>query len=107
MLRRAIIAYGVLCLVVAALLAFVWHVALVVAVYLVVNGAIITGALLFERGRYRPQITRGHDEGWQLTGERFVDPTSGQLMEVRYDPATGQRDYVHVQGAETATDGET
>jgi hypothetical protein len=30
---------------------------------------------------------------WQKTGERFVDPTTGKLTEVRYDPETGERAY--------------
>lgn len=94
MLRRALIVYGVLCLVAAVALlavgATVW-----VAVDLIVNGVIIVGALAVERGRYRPRIdsAAGH---WELTGERFVDPASGHLMEVRYNKDTGQREYVDV-----------
>jgi hydroxymethylpyrimidine pyrophosphatase-like HAD family hydrolase len=30
----------------------------------------------------------------QTTAERFVDPTSGKLLEVRYNPQTGERAYV-------------
>lgn len=92
MLRRALITYGLLCLVVAvALLASgstVW-----VAVDLLVNGVILVGALAVERGRYRPRIAAASGP-WELTGERFVDPASGHLTEVRYNRATGQRMYV-------------
>ena len=35
----------------------------------------------------------------EATGERFLDPTTGRLMEVRYNPMTGQRDYVPVDTA--------
>jgi hypothetical protein len=56
---------------------------------------IIVAGVLFERGRYRARADREHDR-WQSTGERFVDPTSGRLMEVRYDPESGERDYVEV-----------
>ncbi len=92
MLRYALIAYGVLCLVVAVALlavgATVW-----VAVDLIVNGVIIVGALAVERGRYRPRIDAASGP-WELTGERFVDPASGHLTEVRYNRDTGQREYV-------------
>jgi hypothetical protein len=37
---------------------------------------------------------------WELTGERFIDPTTKRLMEVRYNPATGQRAYVDVSAIE-------
>jgi hypothetical protein len=33
-----------------------------------------------------------------MAGERFVDPTSGRLTEVRHNPETGERDYVEVDG---------
>jgi hypothetical protein len=65
-----------------------------IVLYLFVNGAVVVAALLFERGRYRPQLTQGGS--WQETAERFVDPTTGQLMKVRYNPQTGARDYVPV-----------
>lgn len=43
---------------------------------------------------------RGHAEtaepapGWQRTGERFRDPSSGLIMRVWVDPADGSRHYV-------------
>jgi hypothetical protein len=90
MLRLVVFLYGVLALAGAVVLAaqHVWWIAL----YLGVNGALVAGGLLFERGRYRPtprQLT-GH---WETTGERFVDPTSGTMIEVRYNPETGEREY--------------
>ena len=93
MLRKAILAYGVLAVVGAVLLAVAGIITGLV-LYLFVNGAIVIAALLFERGRYRPTVS---PEGpWQETAERFVDPTTGQLMKVRYNLQTGARDYVPV-----------
>lgn len=54
--------------------------------------AILLAALLFERSRYQGlPLVDGAD--WQATGERFVDDDSGQMMEVWFNPVTGQRDY--------------
>jgi hypothetical protein len=95
MLRRALYAYGVLYLAVAVGLYTLVHASIWLILYLVFNGALIVGGLTFER-RYRPARHLGQGE-WQATGERFVDPTSGKLMEVRYNPATGERAYVPVE----------
>jgi hypothetical protein len=54
-------------------------------------GLLILGSLAFE-GRYRNR--KNGDERWQKTGERFEDPTTGELTEVRYNPQTGERAYV-------------
>ena len=47
--------------------------------------------LVFERGRYRPKVSAAAQ--WRPTGERFTDATSGEKLEVVYDPQTGRRDY--------------
>ena len=91
MLRRVIIAYGVLCLIGAAIL-LVAHVTIALVIYLAINGLIIVGAILFERSSYRSNANRTNGN-WQPTGERFNDPTSGQIVEVYYNPQTGERDY--------------
>jgi hypothetical protein len=93
MLRKAILAYGVLAVLGAILLALAGVITGLV-VYLFVNGAVVIAALLFERGRYRPASSP--DGPWEETAERFVDPTTGQLMKVRYNPHTGARDYVPI-----------
>lgn len=93
MLRKAILAYGVLAIVVAIALAAA-GLGTGVVFYLFVQGVIVIAALLFERGRYRPPVTSGG--GWQDTAERFVDPSTGILMKVRYNPQTGAREYVPV-----------
>ena len=91
MLRRAILAYGVLAIAVGVVLAAIGA-GLSIIVYVVIQGVIVIAALLFERGRYQPTLTSAG--GWQDTEERFVDPTTGKLMKVRYNPQTGARDYV-------------
>lgn len=91
MLRRVIIAYGVLCLIGAAIL-LVAHVTIALVIYLAINGLIIVGGILFERSSYHSNANRTQGK-WQPTGERFNDPTSGQIVEVYYNPQTGERDY--------------
>ncbi len=87
-----LIAYGVLCLIVAAILLVVHATTIVLVIYLTINGLLITGGILFERSGYRSPAnqTRGN---WQPTGERFSDPTTGRAVEVYYNPQTGERDY--------------
>lgn len=91
MLRRVLIAYGVLCLIVAGIL-FATHVTIALVVYLAINGLLIVGGILFERKGYSLHANRSQ-EMWQPTGERFEDPTTGQVVEVYYNPETGDRDY--------------
>jgi hypothetical protein len=93
-LRRWLIGLGVLYLAVGAYLLSI-HVALVLAIYLVVGGAVLAGSIVLERRGYRPRVDHARGR-WQRTGERFVDPSSGRLVEVRYNPDTGERDYVDV-----------
>jgi len=104
MLRWVIIGYGLLYLIGAAMLLFIVHATLWLVLYLAVNGIILVSAVLLERKRYRTRVdrTRGH---WQPTGERFVDPTTGRLMEVSYNTATGERDYREVTKQTEASDG--
>ena len=93
MLRRFLIAFGVLDLLVAGLLLLVVQAPVVVVIYLAVSGVLLAGGILFERRRYSPRVDRARGL-WQPTGERFVDPTTGKLMEVRFNPQTGERDYI-------------
>ncbi len=91
MLRRVLIAYGLLCLIGAVIL-LAAHVTFALVIYLAINGLIITGGILFERSSYRSKVHRMQGK-WQPTGERFNDPTSGKIVEVYYNPQTGERDY--------------
>ena len=92
MLRWVIIGYGLLYLIGAAVLLFLVHATLWLVLYLAVNGLILVSAMLLERKRYRTRVDRTQGN-WQPTGERFVDPTTERLMEVFYNPTTGERDY--------------
>ena len=91
MLRWVLIAYGVLCLIGAVIL-LAAHVTTVLVIYLAINGILIVGGILFERSGYRSRVNRTRGK-WQPTGERFNDPTTGRIVEVYYNPQTGERDY--------------
>ena len=60
---------------------------------LLVIGAIILVSVLIERS-YGTATHRPAGTNWQPTDERFVDPDSGKLVTVWFDPATGERRYV-------------
>jgi hypothetical protein len=94
MLRTAVLAF-------ATLLA-------AIGVYLLLKGITVPGVqalgvgiviilgTLFERWRYSGSHGAGDerlDARWQATGERFADPTTGEEVEVFYDPASGERRY--------------
>ena len=68
--------------------------------YLAGFGLLIVLGTLFER-RYRG--AQPGPAAWQTTGERFVDPTTGKLTEVRYDPKTGERAYIPVDERPTSS----
>ena len=87
MLRWVLIAY-----VMGAVILLAARVTTALVIYLAINGVLIAGGILFERSSYRSQINRTQGK-WQPTGERFNDPTTGQIVEVYYNPQTGERDY--------------
>ena len=91
MLRRLLIAYGLLCLI-GAIILLAAHVTIALVIYLAINGLIIAGGILSERSSYRSNADSTQGK-WQSTGERFNDPTTGQIIEVYYNPQTGERDY--------------
>ena len=57
-------------------------------------GLVLLFALVVERWRYKPVTGRPPGADWVPTNERFVDPESGKLVTVFYQPATGERRYV-------------
>jgi hypothetical protein len=59
-----------------------------------VTGVIILIGTLFERWRYR-RIEEPPQGDWQRTGEQFIDPSTGNPVEVMFNPRTGERRYVH------------
>jgi hypothetical protein len=61
---------------------------------LAVPGLVLLFALVVERWRYKPVTGRPPGADWVPTHERFVDPESGKLVTVFYQPATGERRYV-------------
>ncbi|WP_421847315.1 hypothetical protein [Novosphingobium sp.] len=59
---------------------------------LLLFAALIVLGTVFDAGYLaRRRTSRG---AWQLTAEREVDHQSGQILEVWYDPVTGERRYL-------------
>jgi hypothetical protein len=56
-------------------------------------GVIVLIGTLFERWRYR-HIEEPPKGDWQRTGEQFIDVSTGNPVEVMFDPRTGERRYV-------------
>lgn len=59
---------------------------------LLVFGTLVLFSLILEH-RYKQPVLRGKG---QPTGERFLDPVTGELMEVWYDASTGERSYIRL-----------
>jgi hypothetical protein len=68
-------------------------------IQLLVFGVITLLALSFERWRYRTR-TGGAVGAWQRTGERFEDPETGRILDVEYNPESGERRYIDRDGAQ-------
>jgi hypothetical protein len=94
-MRWIVIGIAALYLAIAAILLVLGQGTLFV-VWSAFQACVLIAALLFERWRYRPSINRRSGR-WQPTGERFVDPATGRVTEVFYNPDTGERDYVEVR----------
>jgi hypothetical protein len=90
MLRNALIAVGAGGLVAAAglLLAGQFE----PGFQMLIASGVFTFGVGFERWRYRRSLT-GPEGRWLPTGERFRDPTTYRLIDVYYNPDTGERDY--------------
>ena len=56
-------------------------------------GVVILIGTLFERWRYR-RIEKPANGHWQRTDEKFIDPSTGEPVDVMFDPRTGERRYV-------------
>ena len=54
-------------------------------------GALGILGTVFERWRYRKHLPPS--ARWEPTAERFEDPATGEVMEVLYDPVSGERRY--------------
>lgn len=63
---------------------------------LLILGTLVTAGIALEPRYGRPHDTARPSGTWERTGERFVDDESGELVEVWYNPATGERRYTQV-----------
>jgi hypothetical protein len=61
---------------------------------LLIWGAILLAAIVYERFRYKPLAASPPGAGWERTNERFVDPDSGRTVTVYLQPGSGERQYV-------------
>ena len=56
--------------------------------------------LVFRKGGYKRQpLDAPPGPDWQKTEERFVDPSTGETLEVWFHPASGERAYVRARQA--------
>jgi hypothetical protein len=90
MLRNLLFATGVVGLVVA--IGFLVAGQYAPGLQILIGSGVLTVGVAFERWRYVRSLT-GPKGRWQLTGERFMDPTTYRLTDVYYNPDTGERDY--------------
>lgn len=98
MLRKGLYIAGVVLLLLAlaaavggVIFAFWWQ--------LLFCGVVLVAGLALERWRYKPIRHERPDPAWTDTGERFVDLESKRLTGVWFDPASGERHYLWVDGA--------
>ena len=85
---------GIMLLGAVLALAGVWAIALLPQ--LLLGGLFLVIGLAIERWRYKPLQRRAPDPRWTDTGERFTDPTSGAMVAVYFDPASGERHYLQL-----------
>jgi hypothetical protein len=65
------------------------------AIWLGAIALIVLVWLLFRKGGYkRVPLDAPPGEDWVRTEERFVDPSSGETLNVWFDPSSGERAYV-------------
>jgi len=83
---------GGVCLLIAVVLAVLTVIP--AACVLAFWGVLLLIGLAIERWRYKRLAARPPGPEWQATGERFVDPETGRLVTVYFQPATGERRYV-------------
>lgn len=97
MLRLLVLALGIIAVAAGSFL--LRAAPLAPRIYLICLGAAFILGTVFERWRYRnPPPVHAR---WERTDERFEDPATGEIMEVHYDRASGERRYVRT-GESTA-----
>ena len=94
MLRGVLLAFGVVALGGAAVMAAWCWALLPLCFWLAFWGIVLVAGILFERGRYKPPTQATPGPGWLATEERFVDLQTGERVTVYYRPSTGERRYV-------------
>ncbi len=62
---------------------------------LLIWSSVVFLAICFERWHYSTSAT-SMQHGEYKTGERFIDPASGAMMDVIYDEKTGERRYMTI-----------
>jgi hypothetical protein len=100
LLRAGLLVFGGIMLAAAAFGAL-FGCRLVAMIPLALWGAILAGGLLVERWRYQLLADNRPGRDWQATAERFVDPETGRLVTVFFNPTTGERRYVADDNRET------
>ena len=94
-LRVLLIVYAVTILV-GSYFIFRSHGGWLLGLYLAINGLATVIGIVFERGRYTPKVDSSGGD-WETTNEKFQDATTGTWMVVRFNPKTGERDYVELE----------
>ena len=93
MLRKAVLAFGVLLLLGSAW-AFLSGLELGAVLGLLIFGLVLTLGVIYDRYRYKPIRDQKPGGDWRDTGERFMDTETGKRVAVYMEPATGERIYV-------------
>jgi len=71
---------------------------LIFLVWIAVPAALVVVWFFFRSGGYkRRPLDAPPGRDWTFTGERFVDPNSGALIEVWWNARSGERTYVRAQ----------
>ncbi len=74
---------------------------LALSLWILVPAALVLIWLLFRSGGYKWQpLEAPPGRDWTFTGERFVDPKSGVLIEVWSSPRGGERAYVRARSGQ-------
>ncbi|MGH8273584.1 MAG: hypothetical protein ACRES9_04910 [Gammaproteobacteria bacterium] len=63
---------------------------------LAIGAGVFSLLILGECWRYRRSRPDAEAGAFEATGERYRDPTTGEWMEVEFDPSTGTRRYVKI-----------
>jgi hypothetical protein len=96
-----------ICLVLVGVGGGTWLAGSTACIPLLAWSSLVLLALLLERWRYRPKpslASSADEQHWQATGERFVDPDSGRLMQVYFHAKTGERRYEFVSAGAAEAD---